>query len=141
MDGEMYIFPRDFADHCHHPMSTVSINLKPIAGFCIKSSTLQHSPNILDVIPIGHKVFVNIAWDPNVPAPPPGSEEVIQRAMEGEDVDELRVNPDGWYVPVIVSEGRPDKDKGALVFSTAGLRFPITSCYALHLGARLWTTH
>lgn len=101
-------------------MSTVvSINLSPTPGFCVKSSTLQHQKlNLLEQkvpIPIGYKVFINVAWDPNVPAPPKGSEEIIQRAMKGHPVDEL--NPDGWYVPVIVSEGRQDKDKGTLIFT------------------------
>jgi PIH1 N-terminal domain len=62
----------------------------------------------------GLKVFVNIAWDSNVPPPPEGSEEVIQKAMLGEHLDDL--NPEGWYIPVIVSGGRQDKDKGAQLF-------------------------
>ncbi|KAF8064117.1 pre-RNA processing PIH1/Nop17-domain-containing protein [Lyophyllum atratum] len=116
-------------------MSKTPISLKPVAGFCVKTSTLQPTvftqskgsqpqpKNVLEPvqsavpIPAGFKVFVNIAWDPNVPPPPPGSEEVIQRAMQGEDVDER--NPDGWYVPVVVSDGRQDKDKAgkpSLVF-------------------------
>lgn len=111
-------------------MSKSSVTLKPSPGFCIKSSTLQpghytppsaavkHHPSLLEPqssaipVPIGLKVFINVAWDANVPPPPAGSEEAIQLAMKGEDVDEL--NPDGWYVPVIVSEGRQDKDKGTL---------------------------
>ena len=73
------------------------------------------TPNSLDPeneIPIaqGFKVFVNIAWDEQVPAPPEGNEEVIQRAMKGEEIDEPNV--DAWYVPVVVSEGRLDTDKG-----------------------------
>ncbi|KAG6812693.1 hypothetical protein H0H92_001322 [Tricholoma furcatifolium] len=103
-------------------MSKTPIALKPVAGFCIKSSTNQPALYTPDdgqpvTIPVGFKVFVNIAWDPNVPAPPPGSEEMIHRAMQGQDVDEL--NPDGWYVPVVVSNGRQDKDKAgkpSLVF-------------------------
>ena len=97
---------------------SVSVNLRPTPGFCIKSSTLHPSifkQNATIPIPIGYKVFVNIAWDSNVPSPPQGSEEIIQRAMKGEYVDEL--NPDGWYVPVIVSEGRQDKDKGMPIFT------------------------
>ncbi|KAG6856545.1 hypothetical protein H0H87_003364 [Tephrocybe sp. NHM501043] len=103
-------------------MSKTPIALKPVAGFCVKSSTTQpavFSPNppqngVLEpttpiAIPIGFKVFANIAWDPNVPPPPQGSEEVIHRAMQGQDVDEG--NSDGWYVPVVVSNGRQDKDK------------------------------
>ncbi|KAH0579754.1 Protein interacting with Hsp90 1 [Termitomyces sp. J132] len=90
-------------------MST-TIQLEPVAGFCIKS-TVNDAPNH------GLKVFVNIAWDPHVPQPPPGSELRIRRAMLGHDVDDP--NPDAWYVPVVVSDGRQDKDKAgkpALVF-------------------------
>ena len=67
-------------------------------------------------IPKGLKVFVNIAFDMNVPAPPEGSEEAIQKAMQGEEFDEL--NPEGWYVPTIVSDGRQDTDKGRCVLSS-----------------------
>ncbi|KAG6908474.1 hypothetical protein DXG01_004477 [Tephrocybe rancida] len=112
-------------------MSKTPITLKPVAGFCVKSNTTQPAiftppPNsngaILEPtapvpIPIGYKVFANIAWDSNVPPPPPGSEEAIHRAMQGQDVDDS--NPEGWYVPVIVSNGRQDKDKAgkpSLVF-------------------------
>jgi hypothetical protein len=111
-------------------MTKTLVTLKPVPGFCIKSSTLQPGfytptstavrprPDVLEPqsspipVPIGLKVFINIAWDVHVPPPPAGSEEAIQLAMKGEDIDEL--NPDGWYVPVIVSEGRQDKDKGTL---------------------------
>ncbi|KAF8235054.1 hypothetical protein L208DRAFT_1451461 [Tricholoma matsutake] len=105
-------------------MSTVSINLKPVSGFCIKSTTIYTpSQSSLDSnhasipVPIGYKVFINIAWDPNVPSPPAGSEEIIQRAMKGDGVDNQI--SDGWYVPVFVSDGRQDKDKAgnpSLVF-------------------------
>ena len=75
----------------------IRINLAPKAGFCVKTKTEQ-----------GLKVFVNIAWDSNVPPPPKGNEEAIQAAIEGtSDVD-----PDTWYVPVVVSEPRKDIDKG-----------------------------
>ncbi|KIK09537.1 hypothetical protein K443DRAFT_671439 [Laccaria amethystina LaAM-08-1] len=85
---------------------SLSISLSPTPGFCVKSKTLT---------PVPTKVFINIAWDKNVPSPPKSSEDDIQRAMKG-DVDE-RGNP--WYVPVVVSEPRQDKDKAgnqALVF-------------------------
>ncbi|KAF8966944.1 pre-RNA processing PIH1/Nop17-domain-containing protein [Flammula alnicola] len=117
--------------------SHVRIELAPKPGFCVKSSTLtaavlptppsgskvKENANLLEPapgpIPVakGLKVFVNIAWDANVPPPPEGSEDAIQRAMQGEDVDEE--NPSGWYVPVIVSNARQDKDKAgnsSLVF-------------------------
>ncbi|PBK92670.1 hypothetical protein ARMGADRAFT_1013211 [Armillaria gallica] len=78
------------------PSTTKRVTLTPQAGFCVKSSTNGGN---------GMKVFINIAWDANVPSPPPASNEVIQRAMQGEDDDE------GWYVPVVVSEPRGDVDK------------------------------
>ncbi|KAJ7670525.1 pre-RNA processing PIH1/Nop17-domain-containing protein [Mycena rosella] len=100
------------------------VQLKPTAGFCLKSSTIQPavltSPNSLSAstaIPKGLKVFVNIAWDPNVPAPPEGNEEAIQRAMRGEDT--AQPNPDAWFVPVVVSDAKNDTDKAgkpSLVF-------------------------
>ncbi|KAF9025071.1 hypothetical protein BDZ89DRAFT_1114368 [Hymenopellis radicata] len=89
------------------------VSLKPTAGFCVKTVTLDDNKHGLK----GLKVFVNIAWDVQVPAPPPGSEESIQRAMKGHDDDQL--TGDDWFVPVIVSEPRPDVDKAgkpSLVF-------------------------
>ncbi|KAJ3993743.1 pre-RNA processing PIH1/Nop17-domain-containing protein [Lentinula boryana] len=74
----------------------LSVSLKPVAGF---------------------KIFVNVAWDANVPPPPDGNEEAIQRAMNGDELD--KGNLDDWFVPVIVSEGKFDTDKGgkpSLVF-------------------------
>ncbi|KAJ6524476.1 PIH1 family [Mycena capillaripes] len=97
-------------------MSKTPVSLKPIAGFCIKSTTIQ--PAVLkDVaVPVHRKIFINIAWDAQVPPPPEGNEEAIHRAMHGEDDD---LNPDSWFVPVIVSEPRQDNDKSgnpSLVF-------------------------
>ncbi|KAG5650153.1 hypothetical protein H0H81_000519 [Sphagnurus paluster] len=83
------------------------VTLTPRAGFCVKTTTLQPAR----AIPVGLKVFVNIAYDDNVPAPPPASEDTIRRAMNGEE--------DTWFVPVVVSDGRQDKDKSgkpSLVF-------------------------
>lgn len=62
------------------------------------------------------KIFVNVCYDKNVPPPPAGSEEAIQRAMKGED-DQRKTDggeeedSEEWYVPVVVSEPRTDKDK------------------------------
>ncbi len=53
-------------------------------------------------------MFVNVAWDANVPPPPDASNEDIQRAMAGEQ--DATDSP--WFVPVIVSEPRTDLDKG-----------------------------
>ncbi|KAJ3783781.1 pre-RNA processing PIH1/Nop17-domain-containing protein [Lentinula aff. detonsa] len=107
----------------------LSVSLKPVAGFCIKTSTLHpssYTPSSLKShnarststrVPQGLKIFVNVAWDANVPPPPDGNEEAIQRAMSGDELD--KGNLDDWFVPVIVSEGRFDTDKGgkpSLVF-------------------------
>jgi len=107
-------------------MSSVRIQLAPKAGFCIKSASLapgilpqaqKVDKNVLEPVPTAipipthTKIFVNIAWDPQVPPPPEGSEDAIREAMQGEDVGEE--NEQGWYVPVIVSPGREDRDKCA----------------------------
>ncbi|KAF9260415.1 hypothetical protein L218DRAFT_932502 [Marasmius fiardii PR-910] len=87
---------------------SISVTLKPIPGFCIKTNTLQ---------PVGLKLFINIAWDQNVPPPPQASEEAIKRAMSG-DLGSLDTGDD-YFVPVVVSEGRQDTDKAgrpSLVF-------------------------
>ncbi len=56
----------------------------------------------------GFKIFLNICWDVNVPPPPERTDGEIRRAMIGADLD------DGlYYVPVVVSDGRPVTDKGA----------------------------
>ncbi|KIY69267.1 hypothetical protein CYLTODRAFT_349898 [Cylindrobasidium torrendii FP15055 ss-10] len=93
--------------------ATGKVTLKPIPGFCIKTSTLQDGKNT----PKGIKVFVNIAWESQVPAPPDASDEVIQRAMAGQDDEKM--SEGGYYVPVVVSEARSDLDKkgnSSLVF-------------------------
>ncbi|KAL5478773.1 hypothetical protein ACEPAI_2050 [Sanghuangporus weigelae] len=70
----------------------------------ISTQTLQ--------IPVGTKVFLNIAWDKRVPAPPEASEELVRRAMAGADLDDdERDGLAGYYVPVVVSEPREDLDK------------------------------
>ncbi|KAJ2934740.1 hypothetical protein H1R20_g2347, partial [Candolleomyces eurysporus] len=59
------------------------------------------------------KVFVNICYDKGVPPPPEGSEDAIQKAMKGESTSPLEGEDEEeeWYVPVVVSEPRLDKDK------------------------------
>lgn len=129
-------------------MDTTRVDLTPKPGFCVKTSALQSAvcrvtgqsflapvdkptnaiapvPGTI-VIPQGMKVFVNIAWDANVPPPPEGSEEAIQRAMAGEEeIDEDAIaRGDLWFVPVVVSEPRSDTDKGELPFLQARV-FPI----------------
>lgn len=75
-------------------------------------------------VPRGIKIFVNICWDVNVPPPPEGNEEMIQRAMRGEEEldDETLLQGGGWFVPVVVSQPRQDLDKGMLI-----LRIPHAS--------------
>lgn len=99
--------------------STTRISLAPSPGFCVKSSALNTTalklsspehPTTLP-IPVNRKVFINIAWDKHVPAPPDRSESAIERAIAG-DLALTPDDPDDWYVPVIVPEPRPDKDKG-----------------------------
>ncbi|KAF9219335.1 hypothetical protein BS17DRAFT_804440 [Gyrodon lividus] len=112
----------------------IAVVLIPVPGFCVKSKatnvavthrTASDQPynihGITSTKPIsiqkGLKIFVNVAWDANVPPPPPGSEDAIQKAMYGLESDES--NPDAWFVPVVVSDARQDSDKAgqpAVVF-------------------------
>ena len=132
--------------------ATVQVDLSPKPGFCIKSTALASAvcrvsgrtgdsrrdaaaaallPDTVS-IPQGMKIFVNIAWDANVPPPPEGSEDVIQKAMSGEeDVDEEALaSGRGWFVPVVVSEPRTDLDKGERKPSLRLSSYPVTlRCY------------
>ena len=115
-------------------MATVSVALAPSPGFCVKCVTLAASecsltpppppaagsaPERLVLptsgtkkpIPKGTKVFVNIAYDANVPPPPEGSEDAIQRAMRGDELPD-EDNAGGWFVPLVVPAPREDTDKG-----------------------------
>lgn len=97
----------------------VAVALNPVPGFCVKSratndtlirlSASDQPPGVH--VKQGLKIFVNIAWDSNVPPPPPGSEDVVHRAMQGLHIDES--NPDlAWFVPIVLSGARQDSDKG-----------------------------
>lgn len=110
-------------------MDTVAVSLAPSPGFCVKSATLAASECILtppsdavleplavptprtNTIPKGTKVFANIAYDTRMPPPPPGSEDTIQRAMQGDDLPDTG-NSGGWFVPLVVPAPREDTDKG-----------------------------
>ena len=119
-------------------MATVSAALAPSPGFCVKSVTLAASDCSLTpppppaagsaperlvlptsgtkkTIPKGTKVFVNIAYDANVPPPPDSSEDAIQRAMRGDELPEG--SGGGWFVPLVVPAPREDTDKGWSHFS------------------------
>ncbi|KAL4077698.1 pre-RNA processing PIH1/Nop17-domain-containing protein [Scleroderma citrinum] len=113
----------------------IPVALNPVPGFCVKTrstnDTVVHAtasdvsqathqvtgtPNLIPV-PQGLKVFVNIAWDANVPPTPQASEDAIQNAMKGLDIDES--DPNGWFVPLVLSDARQERDKAgqpALVF-------------------------
>ncbi|OSC99972.1 hypothetical protein PYCCODRAFT_1453464 [Trametes coccinea BRFM310] len=96
---------------------TTRISLTPSPGFCIKSTSLNTTTLPLPsgsplTIPANLKIFVNIAWDKNVPAPPEASEDAIERAIAGDvALAPDASDPEDWFVPVIVSEPRQDKDK------------------------------
>lgn len=93
----------EYLTHVHTALA-MSVELQPKAGFCVKTTVIYST----SAVQHGLKVFVNIAWDKNVPPPPEASDDVVQLAMTGADT-----SADAWYVPVIVSAGREDTDKGA----------------------------
>ncbi|KAI0776787.1 pre-RNA processing PIH1/Nop17-domain-containing protein [Trametes elegans] len=101
--------------------ATTRISLAPTPAFCIKSSTLTQSTLALPApvantpdrvlpptltLPANLKVFVNVAWDNHLPPPPDRSEAAIERALTGNVTD-----PEDYFVPLVVSEPRQDKDK------------------------------
>lgn len=90
----------------------IRVTLSPSAGFCIKSVALNSSTKVSQK---GIKLFINIAWDENVPPPPHGSEQAVQDAMHGreDEQDEGALKDGTWFVPVVVSEPREDSDKCA----------------------------
>ncbi|KAF7320799.1 Rho GTPase activating protein 22 [Mycena chlorophos] len=76
-------------------MASTRVSLKPKAGHCFKTTTAANE-----------KVFVNICYDDALPPPPDENTDAIQRALRGEQTSQ-----DAWFIPVVVSEGRPDTDK------------------------------
>jgi hypothetical protein len=99
------------------------ITLKPSPGFVIKTVSLEvglYTPSAPPSIPAnnktlepvsrsiavtaGHKVFLNVAFDSNVPPPRKASEVDIRRALAGDE--------DGYFVPVVICDGREMADKG-----------------------------
>jgi hypothetical protein len=66
---------------------------------------------VLNAFRQGIKVFVNICYDSHVPAPPQGSEDIIQHAMRGGELPGMDVQGSEWFVPVVVSHPREDSDK------------------------------
>jgi hypothetical protein len=106
---------------------TININVSPSPGFCIKSRLLQ--PGILNAtsnlstvsttnqsvqtkvpVPQGIKVFVNIAWSKDVPPPLDGVERASELATHSRQMD-LK-SRQGTQIPVFVSDGRLNSDKG-----------------------------
>jgi len=90
------------------------VDLTPTPGFCIKSSVLNPAstheivlgPPRVPLVPAGRKVFINICYDGNVPPPPPADAQTIKRALSAQQQQH------SYYVPVVVSQPREDKDKG-----------------------------
>ncbi|KAF5353342.1 hypothetical protein D9756_008088 [Leucocoprinus leucothites] len=120
------------------------IDLMPTPGFCIKSTvvnpatlrppTRPDGDNLLEpvgplVVPAGQKVFINLCYDKNVPPPPPADEQTIKRAMSVQEYDE----EDIYYVPVVVSQPRQDKDKDldSLGFVAASFLLTFLTYYSL----------
>lgn len=78
------------------------------------------------------KTFINVTFDPAIPAPPatrlePAAEEqllarTMQGALTGEGDDEV------YFVPVVVNEGAEDKDKGRFDFLLRSLCVLMGSC-------------
>ncbi|KZT23056.1 hypothetical protein NEOLEDRAFT_1070187 [Neolentinus lepideus HHB14362 ss-1] len=99
-------------------MPHIPISLSPVPGFCIKSLALTHADYPLRhhthspalPIPKARKVFVNIAFDQHVPAPPPGTDVAIERAIAAL-ASPADNSPDDYFVPVVVSDPREVLDK------------------------------
>ncbi|KAG8964458.1 hypothetical protein FRC03_001774 [Tulasnella sp. 419] len=137
-------------------MSTHRVTLQPQPGFCVKTTSLESgtytvisrpdpidassnskldksATQVVTTVPKGHKIFVNVAWDNNVPPPPQKSEEDIRKAMMGADLDTSSAG--AYFVPVIVSDGRVVNDKAgkpSLVFDcvfSAALKSRCTKDY------------
>ncbi|PIL25928.1 hypothetical protein GSI_11681 [Ganoderma sinense ZZ0214-1] len=99
--------------------ATTRVSLSPSPGFCVKSTALSaplsepDSPptsHSLINIPVGLKIFVNIAWDSNVPPPPDASDAAIDRAVTHSSTN-LSEHDTRWFIPLIVSDPRTDSDK------------------------------
>ncbi|KAG8908219.1 hypothetical protein FRB99_008284 [Tulasnella sp. 403] len=115
-------------------MCTRRVTLTPKAGFVVKttntipgtyttrSAATDQPDSTLNpkngdgtiAVPKGYKIFLNVCWDAHVPPPPERTEAEIRKAMMGADIE------DGvYFVPVVVSDGRPVTDKAgkaSLVF-------------------------
>ncbi|KAG8858960.1 hypothetical protein FRB96_004780 [Tulasnella sp. 330] len=133
--------------------TTKRITLTPRAGFVIKTTSVQDGayktllgppspptasssiePSSLSTTVVkvtkGYKIFLNLCYDHAVPPPPERTEDQIRKAMLGADLESLNGpgGQDPYFVPVIVSDGRPVTDKAgkpSLVFDcvfNAGLK-------------------
>lgn len=145
-----------------HAADSTPVTLAPTPGFVVKSVTTTAgyfsakpptptSSNVLLEptsplaglktlqIPQGIKVFLNIAWDAHVPPPPSADEAVVRRAMMGEDLDDAGgIGAGAYYVPVVVSEPREDKDKGAFSLFPQKRVDGEASCPFLQAESRRW---
>ncbi|KIJ34548.1 hypothetical protein M422DRAFT_262303 [Sphaerobolus stellatus SS14] len=97
------------------------VNITPTPGFVVKTTTTQAGfytvpnpspppPSIRHAIPVGLKIFINVAYSSEIPPPPTNGlpkeeeEEIIRKAIEGDEGTT-------YFVPLVVSDGRDDKDK------------------------------
>ncbi|KAG9007412.1 hypothetical protein FRB94_001284 [Tulasnella sp. JGI-2019a] len=131
---------------------TKRVTLNPKAGFVVKTtsvedgiyktllgptnsppsdSVIEPSSSNTTVVKVtkGYKIFLNLCYDHAVPPPPERTEDQIRKAMLGADLDGLNgPGQHAYFVPVIVSDGRPVTDKAgkpSLVFDcvfNAGLK-------------------
>jgi hypothetical protein len=61
--------------------------------------------------PNGTKIFLNICTEQAIPKPPEVSDDALKRIIAAEDVRDL----ENYFIPIILSEIRDEKDKGKRV--------------------------
>ncbi|KAJ1557339.1 PIH1 domain-containing protein 1, partial [Nowakowskiella sp. JEL0078] len=76
--------------------------ISPNPGFVIKTHTLAKSEEAS--VEKDMKVFINMVYSENVPAPPLASDEEIRKALEAQDAG-------AYKVPLSLAEKRIDTDK------------------------------
>jgi PIH1 N-terminal domain len=61
----------------------------------------------------GTKIFLNICTEEAIPKPPEVTDESLKRIIAAEDVKDL----ENYFIPIILSEIRIEKDKGKRVLA------------------------
>lgn len=59
----------------------------------------------------GTKIFLNVCTEEAIPKPPEVTDEALKRIIAAEDVKDL----ENYFIPIILSEIRNEKDKGKRV--------------------------